>query len=125
MVTTRGGTASSRPAKKAKVSKPKKRDEEAHVEETEQQLNCDQLMSLVTNPQARVSVAHMIVKPKKHRTPEDVSWVNKIRNKVKALAFGSCKFIRDDKKLIRTTARLFDRWNFKQFEGLSKLGVQC
>ena len=119
MVTTRGGTASSRPAKKAKVSKPKKRDEEAHVEETEQQPNYNELMSLVTNLQARVTGAHMIVKSKRHCTPEDQSWVNKIRNKVKALAFGSCKFIRDDKKLIRTTARVFDLWNFKEFEGLS------
>ena len=124
MVTTRGRTTSSRPAKKARVSKQKDQDEEPYVEETEKQPNYNELMSIVTNPQARVTGGpmtggHMIVKSKRHRTPEDVSWVNKIRNKVKALAFGSCKFIRDDKKLIHTTARVFDLWNFKEFEGLS------
>ena len=115
MVTTRGRTTSSRPAKKARVSKQKDQDEEPYVEETEQQPNYNELMSIVTNLQARVTGGpmtggHMIVKSKRHRTPEDVSWVNEIRNKVKALAFGSCKFIRDDKKLIRTTARVFDLW---------------
>ena len=124
MVTTRGRTTSSRPAKKARVSKQKDQDDEPYVEETEKQPNYNELMSIITNLQAGVTGGpmtggHMIVKPKRNRSPEDQSWVNKIRTKVKALAFGSCKFIRDDKKLIRTTARLFDRWNFKEFEGLS------
>ena len=39
MVTTRGRTTSSRPAKKARVSKQKDQDDEPHVEETEQQPN--------------------------------------------------------------------------------------
>ena len=56
MVTTCGQvTSRSCPAEKAKVSKQKDQDEEPHVEETEQQPNCNELMSIVANPQARVT----------------------------------------------------------------------
>ena len=61
----------------------------------------------------------MIVKPKKQRTPKDQVWVNQIKNKVKSLAFGSCKFIRNEAKSVCATGRIFDKWNLKEFEGLT------
>ena len=52
-------------------------------------------------------------------TDEEKKWKADIQRAVKIHVWGSKKFINSEEALIKTAAKLFDKWNLKEHEGLT------
>ena len=120
MAKTRSGD--NKPAPRKKGAAKKRREEEADqdvnnpqeeaVREPKQIPNGMTMVQYVTFLEAKANIASRHA-PAKSRNSSDLTseqkrWINDVKSAVKEYAWGSVKFINDDRKLARVTGKIFD-----------------